>query len=639
MAIIHLNHIDLSQNELQNAVIQNLATAPSSPREGQTYWNSSSKKWMIFNGTEWQECAKQYILPPATATTLGGVIVGSNLKVAADGTISTDIQGAASTVIENNLTAGRVVVSDGTGKIAVSDITTTELGYLDGATSNIQTQLDTLDNKIDSLDDGVVHLAGAETITGKKTFNAGLTNEATVAQSDNSTNVATTSWVTTKVSTVDATAVHKTGDETITGAKNFTGATVTVATQTAGDNSTKAASTAFVTKAIADEDALVVHLAGAETVSGVKTFSAGLKSGQTIAANSNDTTVPTTAWVKKAIADKITLKDLSIATGSTNYLAYNNTNGQISAKVDTVVTEDSTNLITSGAVKTAINAALVGALIYQGTWTATGQTDYSSIGLPVQKGYMYMVTGSTTTIDGVEWNPGDYLVINEDVATGGTITSAKVEKIDNTESADIVRLNATQTVTNKTINADNNTVTNLETDNFKSGVIVKTVGATGSDTAIPTEKAVRSAINTSTSGMVTLDGAQTLTNKTLDADDNTIKDLTVSNLKSGVLQTTVRASSSATDTTIVSEKAVAKAVEALPHKYTTTNPALTQTGGICTWTVTHGLKNGDVIATVKRVSDGCEVIPEVSYTASTVVIKINSTSNITAGTYKVVVIG
>lgn len=171
-----------------------------------------------------------------------------------------------------------------------------------------------------------------------------------------------------------------------------------------------------------------------------------------------------------------------------------------------------------------------------------------------------------------------------------------------------------------------------------SGLATKSE-ATGSDTAIPTEKAVRSAINTSTSGMVTLDGTQTLTNKTLDADDNTIKDLTVSNLKSGVLQTTVRASSSATDTTIVSEKAVAKAVEALPHKYTTTNPALTQTGGICTWTVTHGLKNGDVIATVKRVSDGCEVIPEVSYTASTVVIKINSTSNITAGTYKVVVIG
>lgn len=638
MAIIHLNNIDLSQNELQNAVIQNLATAPSSPREGQTYWNSASKKWMIFNGTEWQECSKPYVLPPATTTTLGGVIVGANLKVAADGTISTDIQGAASTVIENNLTAGRVVVSDGTGKIAVSDITTTELGYLDDATSNIQEQLNALDDKIDDVDDSAVHLAGAETITGKKAFSAGLTNDATLTQSDNSTNVATTAWVTTKVSDTDATAVHKTGDETITGAKNFTGATVTVKTQAASDNSTKAASTAFVKNAIDTEDALVVHLAGAETVSGVKTFSAGLRSGETIAANSNDTTVPTTAWVKTAIADKITLTDLSIDSGSTNYLAYSNTTGKFSAKVDTVVTENSTKLITSGAVKTAINSALVGALIYQGTWTATGQTDYSAIDLPVQKGYMYMVTGSAT-VGGIEWNGGDYLIINEDVPVGGTITSAKVEKIDNTEAADIVRVNATQTITNKTINADNNTISNLETDNFKSGAIVTTVGSTGSDTAIPTEKAVRSAITSSTGGMVTLDGVQTLTNKTLDADDNTIKDLTVSNLKSGVLQTTVRASSSATNTTIVSEKAVALAVEALPHKYTATNPALTQSGGICTWTVTHGLADGDVVATVKRVSDGKLVVPEISYTATTVVVKINSASNIAAGTYKIVVIG
>jgi hypothetical protein len=44
------------------------------------------------------------------------------------------------------------------------------------------------------------------------------------------------------------------------------------------------------------------------------------------------------------------------------------------------------------------------------------------------------------------------------------------------------------------IDADVVTVSNIETDNFKTGVIVTTVGATGSDTAIATEKAVRDAI-------------------------------------------------------------------------------------------------------------------------------------------------
>lgn len=52
------------------------------------------------------------------------------------------IVGGASTITDDNLTANCVLVSDGNGKIAVSNVTNTELGYLDGVTSNVQTQLD-----------------------------------------------------------------------------------------------------------------------------------------------------------------------------------------------------------------------------------------------------------------------------------------------------------------------------------------------------------------------------------------------------------------------------------------------------------------------------------------------------------------
>jgi len=41
-----------------------------------------------------------------------------------------------------NLTTARALVSDGSGDVSVSDVTSTELGYLDGVTSAIQTQLD-----------------------------------------------------------------------------------------------------------------------------------------------------------------------------------------------------------------------------------------------------------------------------------------------------------------------------------------------------------------------------------------------------------------------------------------------------------------------------------------------------------------
>lgn len=51
------------------------------------------------------------------------------------------ITGGASTITSSNLTANRALVSDASGKVAVSAVTSTELGYLDGVTSNIQTQL------------------------------------------------------------------------------------------------------------------------------------------------------------------------------------------------------------------------------------------------------------------------------------------------------------------------------------------------------------------------------------------------------------------------------------------------------------------------------------------------------------------
>jgi hypothetical protein len=52
------------------------------------------------------------------------------------------ITGAATTIDDTNLTASRALASDGSGKVAVSAVTSTELGYLDGVTSAIQTQLD-----------------------------------------------------------------------------------------------------------------------------------------------------------------------------------------------------------------------------------------------------------------------------------------------------------------------------------------------------------------------------------------------------------------------------------------------------------------------------------------------------------------
>lgn len=52
-----------------------------------------------------------------------------------------NISGAASTITANNLTASRALISDSSGKVAVSAVTSTELGYVKGVSSSVQTQL------------------------------------------------------------------------------------------------------------------------------------------------------------------------------------------------------------------------------------------------------------------------------------------------------------------------------------------------------------------------------------------------------------------------------------------------------------------------------------------------------------------
>lgn len=70
--MVYLANLNLSKNELQNAVIQPLATAPANPKEGQIYYNSSDKFIYRFDGTNWGPIGVVY----NQGSTTGAVITG-----------------------------------------------------------------------------------------------------------------------------------------------------------------------------------------------------------------------------------------------------------------------------------------------------------------------------------------------------------------------------------------------------------------------------------------------------------------------------------------------------------------------------------------------------------------------------------
>ncbi|MBO7268278.1 MAG: hypothetical protein J6U83_00815, partial [Bacteroidales bacterium] len=62
------------------------------------------------------------------------------------------ITGAASSIVSSNLTENKALISNASGKVAVSAVTSTELGYLSGVTSKVQDQLKSITDRIDILE-------------------------------------------------------------------------------------------------------------------------------------------------------------------------------------------------------------------------------------------------------------------------------------------------------------------------------------------------------------------------------------------------------------------------------------------------------------------------------------------------------
>ncbi|WP_296683984.1 hypothetical protein [Flavobacterium sp.] len=137
----HLSNLDLTGNELQNAVIQPLGTPPSGAKEGQIYFDSTlgDKKLYFYNGTQWVaiQDTNNYVDEIAFASGTGLLTLGRNGALS---DLTVNLDGRYLTAHPSTNPATSV---DNSGRTYIQDITLDSFGHIVGITSATETVTDT----------------------------------------------------------------------------------------------------------------------------------------------------------------------------------------------------------------------------------------------------------------------------------------------------------------------------------------------------------------------------------------------------------------------------------------------------------------------------------------------------------------
>lgn len=181
-----LTDIDLSQNELLNAVMQKLAASPQNPVEAQLYYNNADKIMYQWNGTAWNPVGKVY-------SQGNGIVISGQNVVSADFASSSEATDGSSTTKVMNPALVKAVIQTldvngfAQGVVAANGTTITIQGLkeVDGKVA-----IDSNSNLVIKIDTGHGYDATTNPLATVGTVNAAKTSSAVTVEtgSESATN-------------------------------------------------------------------------------------------------------------------------------------------------------------------------------------------------------------------------------------------------------------------------------------------------------------------------------------------------------------------------------------------------------------------------------------------------------------------
>jgi len=595
MAKQFLTGLDLNKNELLNARIQNLSTAPSSPVAGQIYYNTTDQTLRYYDGTgsAWISLAIGGSVDDAISNAINALDTddieeGSTNLYYTDARVDTYVSGSMST---DDLSEGstNLYFTDERAQDAIGNAIT------GGTQTNISVTYDDASNTYSFVAEN------------------GVADSDTDDLSEGSTNLYYTD--------ARARGAVSSGDDYI--AYNSSTGVFTLDTA-------NAATVAYVDQEVSDVNNTINGLTTSDIAEGTSLYYTDARARDAVAAGDNTLTYNSSTGVFTANTSTLALKsyvDSQVQASAQGLDVKQSVRAATTANITLSGTQTIDGVSLSAGDRVLVKNQTDGTengiydVVDGGSWTRSADADSDS---EVTAGLFTFVTEGTSQGD-----TGWVVSTNDDITVGSTsiaftqfsgagVISAGDGIVQNGTVFDIVG-----TSDRITVNADSidiaatyvgqTSITTVGT--LTSGTwTANTIGVQYGGTGVTSLASGEYVLGNGTGGLTT---SATVPVADLDG--------TLAISQGGTGATTAAGARSNLGATT---------------KYAASNAELTPSSGSVTWTVSHNLNTADTVVSVRDLSSDSVVEVDVTHTdANTITLAWNSAATVAANSYRVVVIG